>query len=66
MNVEYDKKADIAAKFSDEGSVDSEMVDDDVVAYYDENGQLAGFEVWRVRELVLPQFLQLIKEVKGV
>ncbi len=41
------------------------MVDDDVVAYYDENGQLAGFKS-EARELVLPHFLQLIKEVKGV
>ncbi|MFO7966962.1 MAG: DUF2283 domain-containing protein [Archaeoglobaceae archaeon] len=66
MNAEH-KKADILRlKFSDERSVDSEMVDDDVVAYYNENGQLVGFEVWRARELVLPQFLQLIKEVKGI
>lgn len=62
MNVEYDKKADILRlKFSDERSVDSEIVDDDVVAYYNEIGQLIGFEVWRARELVLPQFLQLLK-----
>lgn len=67
MNVEYDKKADILhLKFLDEKSVDSEMVNDDVVAYYNENGDLVGFEIWRARELILPQFLQLLKEVKGV
>ncbi|MFP3910335.1 MAG: hypothetical protein ACLFVX_10830 [Archaeoglobaceae archaeon] len=38
---------------------------DDVVAYYDEDGQLVGFK-FEARELVLPHFLQLLKEVKGV
>ncbi len=40
MNAKH-KKADILhLKFLDEKSVDSEMVNDDVVAYYNENGDL--------------------------
>ncbi|WP_456327083.1 DUF2283 domain-containing protein [Archaeoglobus sp.] len=67
MKVKYDIKSDILyLKISESKPVDSEMVNDDVVVHLDEKGNIVGIEIWRVRELILPQFLNLIRHVKSV
>lgn len=67
MKVEYDMKSYILyLKISESRPVDSEMVNDDVVVHLDEKGNIVGIEIWRARELVLPQFLNLIRQVKSV
>ncbi len=67
MRVEYDKKSDILyLKFSDSKPVDSDMLNDDVVVSLDENGNIVSMEIWRAKELVLPVFLQYLKELKEV
>jgi len=65
MKVEYDKRADILyLKFSNSKPVDSEMLADDVVVSIDENGNIVSMEIWRAKELILPVFLQYLKELK--
>jgi len=65
MKVYYDKEADILnLKFSDSKAVDSDMIDDDVVVSFDEKGNIVSIEIWRARELILPAFLQYLKEIK--
>ena len=67
MRVEYDKRADILyLKFSDSKPVDSDMPADDVVVSFDEKGNIVGMEIWRAKELILPVFLQYLKELKEV
>ena len=67
MKVKYDIKSDILyLKISESKPVDSEMVNDDVVVHLDEKGNIVGVEIWRARELILPQFLNLIRQVKSV
>jgi len=67
MKVEYDIKSNILyLKISESKPVDSEMVNDDVIIHLDENGNIVGIEIWRARELILPQFLNLIKHVKSI
>ena len=67
MKVKYDIKSDILyLKVSESKPVDSEMVDDDVVIHLDEKGNIVGIEIWRARELILPQLLNLIRHVKSV
>ncbi|MEX2705293.1 MAG: DUF2283 domain-containing protein [Candidatus Freyarchaeota archaeon] len=65
MIVKYDKNADILyLKFSNSKPVDSDMVDDDVVISLNERGEIVGMEIWRAKELILPVFLQYLKEIK--
>ncbi len=65
MKVHYDKESDILnLKFSDSKAVDSDMVNDDVVVSFDENGNIVSIEIWRARELILPAFIQYLKEIK--
>ncbi len=52
-------------RFSESKPVDSEMIDDDVIIHLDEKGSVVGIEIWRARELILPQFL-MIKQVKSL
>jgi len=67
MKVYYDKEADILnLKFSDSKAVDSDMIDDDVVVSFDEKGNIVSIEIWRARELILPAFLQYLKEIKNI
>ncbi len=67
MRVEYDRRSDILyLKFSDSKPVDSDMLNDDVVVSLDENGNIVSMEIWRAKELVLPVFLQYLKELKEV
>jgi len=67
MKVKYDIKSDILyLKVSESKPVDSEMVNDDVIVHLDEKGNIVGIEIWRARELILPQFLSLIKSVRSV
>jgi uncharacterized protein YuzE len=67
MKVKYDVKSDILyLKVSESKPVDSEMVNDDVIIHLDEKGNIVGIEIWRARELILPQFLSLIKSVRSV
>ena len=65
MKVRYDRKADILyLKLSDLKAVDSDMMDDDVVVSFDENGEIVSIEIWRVRELILPAFLEYLEKMK--
>ncbi|MHA1208112.1 MAG: DUF2283 domain-containing protein [Candidatus Freyarchaeota archaeon] len=65
MIVKYDKNADILyLKFSNSKPVDSDMVDDDVVISLNERGEIVSMEIWRAKELILPVFLQYLKEIK--
>ena len=65
MIVKYDKNTDILyLKFSNSKPVDSDMVDDDVVISLNERGEIVGMEIWRAKELILPVFLQYLKEIK--
>ena len=65
MIVKYDKNADILyLKFSNSKPVNSDMVDDDVVISLNERGEIVGMEIWRAKELILPVFLQYLKEIK--
>ncbi len=67
MKVRYDKKADILhLKFSDAKPVDSDMVNDDVVVSFDDEGEVVSVEIWRAKELILPAFLEYLKEVREV
>lgn len=67
MKVKYDIKSNILyLKFSESKPVDSEMINDDVIIHLDEKGNVVGIEIWRARELILPQFLSLIKQVKSI
>ncbi len=67
MIVRYDRKADILyLRFSEEKPVDSDMVNDDVVVSFDENGEIVSMEIWRAKELILPAFLKYLKEIKEV
>ncbi|RLI82814.1 hypothetical protein DRP04_03070 [Archaeoglobales archaeon] len=67
MKVEYDKKADILyLKFSDSKPVDSDMLSDDVVISLDGNDNIVSMEIWRAKELILPVFLQYLKELKEI
>ncbi|ADC64443.1 Protein of unknown function DUF2283 [Ferroglobus placidus DSM 10642] len=67
MMVKYDREADILyLKFSDTKPVDSDMLNDDVVVSFDENGEIVGMEIWRAKELILPAFLQYLKEMREV
>ena len=67
MMVRYDKEADILyLKFSDSRPVDSDMLSDDVVISLDERGEIVSMEIWRAKELILPAFLQYLKEMKEV
>ncbi len=67
MKVKYDVRSDILyLKISESKPVDSDMVNDDVVVHLDEKGSMVGIEIWRARELILPQFLDLIRHVKSV
>ncbi|MHA1261356.1 MAG: DUF2283 domain-containing protein [Candidatus Freyarchaeota archaeon] len=65
MIVKYNKNADILyLKFSNSKPVDSDMVDDDVVISLNERGEIVSMEIWRAKELILPVFLQYLKEIK--
>jgi uncharacterized protein YuzE len=65
MIVRYDRNADILyLKFSNSKPVDSDMVDDDVVISLNEKGEIVDIEIWRAKELILPVFLQYLKEIK--
>ncbi len=67
MIVRYDRKADILyLRFSEEKPVDSDMVNDDVVVAFDENGEIVSMEIWRAKELILPAFLKYLKDIKEV
>ena len=67
MKVKYDIKSDILyLKISESKPIDSEMVDDDVIVHLDGKGGIVGIEIWRARELILPQFLDLIRHVRSV
>jgi len=67
MKVEYDKKADILyLKFSDSKPVDSDMLSDDVVISLDGNDNIVSMEIWRAKELILPVFLDYLKELKEI
>ena len=67
MIVRYDRKADILyLRFSEEKPVDSDMVNDDVVVSFDENGEIVSMEIWRAKELILPAFLKYLREIKEV
>jgi len=69
MIVRYDRKADILSlKFSEEKAVDTEMVDDDVVVAFNEKGEgeIVSMEIWRAKELILPAFLEYLREVREV
>ncbi|RLI78424.1 hypothetical protein DRP05_07230 [Archaeoglobales archaeon] len=64
MKVRYDKKADILhLKFSDAKPVDSDMVNDDVAVFFSDEGDIVSVELWRAKELILPVFLEYLKEV---
>ncbi len=66
MRVKYDIRPDILyLRFSESKPVDSEMIDDGVIIHLDEKGSVVGIEIWRARELILPQFL-MIKQVKSL
>ncbi len=67
MIVRYDRKVDILyLRFSEEKPVDSDMVNDDVVVAFDENGEIVSMEIWRAKELILPAFLKYLKDIKEV
>jgi len=67
MMVRYDKEADILyLKFSDSKPIDSDMINDDVVISFNEEGEIVDMEIWRAKELILPVFLQYLKEMKEV
>ncbi|BAD85111.1 hypothetical protein, conserved [Thermococcus kodakarensis KOD1] len=62
--VKYDPNVDILyIQLSPKKPVDADMKGD-VVMDLDENGEVVGIEIWRARELVLPEFLKFIERVK--
>ncbi len=65
MNVKYDRKADILyLKFSDSKPFDSDMLNDDVIVSFNEDGEIVSMEIWRAKELILPVFLEYLRAVK--
>jgi len=67
MIVRYDRKADILyLRFSEEKPADTEMVDDDVVVALSEKGEIVSMEIWRAKELVLPAFLEYLRDIRAV
>ncbi|WP_297506769.1 DUF2283 domain-containing protein [Thermococcus sp.] len=64
MKVEYRHGVDVLyVKVSDKKPVDADMRGD-VVIDLDEEGNVVGFEIWRARELILPEFMKFIERVK--
>ncbi len=63
--VRYDPDVDILyIKLSDKKPVDADMKGD-VVIDLDEEGNVVGFEIWRAREILLPEFMKFIETVKA-
>lgn len=53
MNVRYDSEADILYILIKEGEVsDSDEVDEDIWVEYDEEGKIAGIEIWSASKRV--------------
>lgn len=62
--VRYDPDVDILyIKLSDKKPVDADMRSD-VVIDLDEDGNVVGFEIWRAREILLPEFMKFIERIK--
>ncbi|MDV3104816.1 DUF2283 domain-containing protein [Thermococcus waiotapuensis] len=63
--VRYDPDVDILyVKLSDKKPVDADMRRD-VVIDLDEEGSVVGFEIWRAREILLPEFMKFIERIKA-
>ena len=63
--VRYDPDVDILyVQLSKKKPVDADMKGD-VVIDLDENGEVIGFEIWRARELILPEFMKFIEKIKA-
>ncbi|ASJ03177.1 hypothetical protein A3L09_07885 [Thermococcus profundus] len=64
MIVRYDPNVDILyIQLSPKKPVDADMKGDFVIDL-DENGEVIGIEIWRARELILPEFFKFIETVK--
>ena len=63
--VRYDPDVDILyIRLSDKKPVDADMKGD-VVIDLDEEGNVVGFEIWRAREILLPEFMKFLEIVKA-
>ncbi|WP_297520566.1 DUF2283 domain-containing protein [Thermococcus sp.] len=63
--VRYDPDIDILyIRLSDKKPADADMRGD-IVIDLDEEGNVVGFEIWRAREILLPEFMKFIEIVKA-
>ncbi len=63
--VRYDPDVDILyIRLSDKKPADADMKGD-VVIDLDEEGNVVGFEIWRAREILLPEFMKFLEIVEG-
>lgn len=63
--VRYDPDVDILyIRLSDKKPADADMKGD-VVIDLDEEGNVVGFEIWRAREILLPEFMKFLEIVKA-
>ncbi len=63
--VRYDPDVDILyIRLSDKKPIDADMKGD-VVIDIDEEGNIVGFEIWRAREILLPEFMKFLEIVKA-
>jgi len=67
MKVRYDPDADILYLGFRDADVENVVdVDDDAYLEYDENGEVVGIEIHRVKDLIFPELLEYLLKARKV
>ena len=67
MRVRYDPESDILhLEFRDSNVENVIDVDEDAYVEFDENGEIVGLEIHRVKDLILPELLRYLQRAKEI